>query len=627
MSKTIRKYWRRESIAFAVFSAVAILVAASFLSNRTVSADKPPAPGQASITLTNCDAQYCYTHNNTWTITKEVTHTTVDPTTGKGMVTWTVTATKDSSAPATFTVHGGLTVTNTGTAPATIGNIVVNLQKPNNQKIAGKLVSWVSTAADGADATGHVTDGASLFDKFNLVAAGSAESQPFNAAFGANNYAVSGAQGTFSETTGSGALNFTDASNNTIFSLVPQPVIAVGGSVTLLYTASFDLTALPPAGTPLRVEALVTFGNAGARGGSGSSAVNIDINGDGVVDNVTGPPQAGEQGANDADEANVRTVPCRVTEPALPATPSECNDSVTVTDTGATSSGTVTTSNPSGFDQFPATISANASWTVSVDVDSGTAGGEVCNEADLNGTACGGTLNVIVGYDNTDPLNPIPIYAAFECNPAAKASASDCETISPPEGECTTCFHDGDFCAYTQGAYGQTNPHTGEPNGAPALLLWDNFSTVFPTGIEVGIPGAGGYSMKFTSATAVAAYLPAGGTAGALDGDLVNPLTSSSGVFGGQVLTLKISVALSDAHLTSAGFGDLYYCNGSGDSLSGLQIRQILAAAETAVGGGPLPSGYTISQLNDLLNNLNANSFDNCTVGSFTTHLSKTPCP
>jgi hypothetical protein len=28
---------------------------------------------QASITLQNSDAKYCYTHNNTWTLTKEVT--------------------------------------------------------------------------------------------------------------------------------------------------------------------------------------------------------------------------------------------------------------------------------------------------------------------------------------------------------------------------------------------------------------------------------------------------------------------------------------------------------------------------------------------------------------------------
>ena len=276
-----------------------------------------------------------------------------------GTVTWTITATKDSSAAATFTVHGGLTIYNSGTGPATIGNIVVNLQKPNSQKISGKNVPWVSVAADVANAT--LGDAATTA---NVVAAGSAESQPFNAAFGAGNYTVSGTRGTFSETSGSGPLNFTDASNNTIFSIVPQPVIAVGQSVTLLYEASFATSVLPAAGTPLRVEALVTFGNAGARGGSGSSTTNIDVNGDGVVDNTTAL-QAGELGANDADEANVRTVPCRVTLAPLPAAPEEANDSVTVTDSGVTTIGTVTTSNPAGFDVFPATTSISSFWDVS----------------------------------------------------------------------------------------------------------------------------------------------------------------------------------------------------------------------------------------------------------------------
>lgn len=178
------------------------------------------APGgglpQASITLQNCDAQYCYTHNNTWTLTKAITGNTVVD--GAGTVTWTISAIK-SDGGTTFVVHGGLTIFNSGSAPATIGNIVVNLQKPNSLKIAGKNVPWVSAAADIADATSA-----------NVVTGGSAESQPFNAAFGAGNYTVSGAMGTFTETAGSGALEFTDASNNTLFSLEPQPVIPVGGS-------------------------------------------------------------------------------------------------------------------------------------------------------------------------------------------------------------------------------------------------------------------------------------------------------------------------------------------------------------------------------------------------------------
>jgi hypothetical protein len=595
----------RVLIALLVFVA---MTASSMLVNNRVSAQQ----GQASITLQNCDAQYCYTHNNTWTLSKTLASNTV--TDGAGTVTWTVTATKDSSAAATFTVNGGLTIFNSGTAPATIGNIVVNLQKPNNPK-KGSNASHVSIAADVATATsGDAATSA------NIVAAGSAENVATNGAWGTNNYSTSGVKGTFVETAGSGPLSFTDASNNTLFSLVPQPVIPVGQSITLLYSASFATSALPAAGTPLRVEALVTFGNSGARGGGGATGDNIDINGNGTLD---------------SDELHCRTVPCRITLAPLPAAPSECNDSVTVTDTGATTTDTVTTTNPTGF-VFPAVINSSTSWNVSVDVNSGANGGTVCNMADLAGAACGGQLSVIVRYtpdefvdltpddgiDNQVNIGHQPVYATYECAAAASATTSECEDIGPPEG-----IQDGDYCSFSQGGFGGP--------GAPYDLLAANFVAIYPSGVEVGIPGAGGSSMTFTSAAAVQAYLPAGGSANKLTADINNPTSTASGQFGGQVLALKLNIALSDAVATSPGLGDLYYCNGAGDSLSGMTVRQILAAAETALGGGALPAGYTYATLAGLCKNLDE-SFDqtnttltHCGVQSAwaVLHLSRTPCP
>src|SRR6185503_209086 len=101
----------------------------------------------------------------------------------------------------------------------------------------------------------------------------------------------------------------------------------------------------------------------------------------------------------DADEANVRTVPCRVNLAALPGSPTECNAEVTVTDPNfiQTPGGSLVVTNPIGFG-IAATVNTTTSWDVSVDVNSGALGGEVCNVADLAGAACGGTLSVIVGY-------------------------------------------------------------------------------------------------------------------------------------------------------------------------------------------------------------------------------------
>ena len=66
----------------------------------------------------------------------------------------------------------------------------------------------------------------------------------------------------------------------------------------------------------------------------------------------------------------------------------------------------------------------------------------------------------------------------------------------------------GQFCTYTQGGWG------APPNGGnPGTILANNFATVYPSGfVEVGVPGAAGFSMKFTSAAAIQAYLPAGGS-------------------------------------------------------------------------------------------------------------------
>src|SRR5262245_20444208 len=96
--------------------------------------------GQASLTLTNCAASICYTNDTAWDLSK----TNDGP--GDGIVTWTVTATKVTTTHDFVTAKGSLTITNTGTANATIGNIVVNMQK----KIGS---NWVSASAVVADAT------------------------------------------------------------------------------------------------------------------------------------------------------------------------------------------------------------------------------------------------------------------------------------------------------------------------------------------------------------------------------------------------------------------------------------------------------------------------------------------
>jgi hypothetical protein len=65
--------------------------------------------------------------------------------------------------------------------------------------------------------------------------------------------------------------------------------------------------------------------------------------------------------------------------------------------------------------------------------------------------------------------------------------------------------------------------------------------------LEIGVPGASGYSALFSSADAVVHYLPTTGMPAALDTDLNNPVTTSAGVFGGDDLALQLNIDFSDA--------------------------------------------------------------------------------
>jgi len=161
-------------------------------------------------------------------------------------------------------------------------------------------------------------------------------------------------------------------------------------------------------------------------------------------------------------------------------------------------------------------------------------------------------------------------------------------------------FEPGDYFTYTQGGWGGP--------GSPGQILHNNFTTVYTSGVTVG----DAYTMLFTAAQSVTDYLPAGGTPSALIADVTNPTSSTSGVFGAQVLALQINVDFSAAGITQGPggpVGELELCN-TGTSLDGQTIAQILAAANTALGGGGLPTGYSISDLNDLVDNLNK-AFDN----------------
>jgi hypothetical protein len=129
--------------------------------------------------------------------------------------------------------------------------------------------------------------------------------------------------------------------------------------------------------------------------------------------------------------------------------------------------------------------------------------------------------------------------------------------------------------------------------------------------VKIGNSGSP-FSVAFTSAQKVEVFLPAGGKAGTLTASdtPVNPVTSSAGVFAGQVLALQISYDFSNAGKTP--FGLAAQCVKSGP-LAGKTVQYVLNLANKVLGGNtaligagsPNPTVTSISVLNDIVTRIN----------------------
>jgi hypothetical protein len=513
------------------------------------SVDTSSLGGTASISLTNASAGATLTSDHQWTLTKtgSVSGSTV---------TWQINATSTATVTGQLVLRGAMTVTNSGAGPATIGNIVVNLQtRVNNQ--------WKSVSSDVADAT----DGDAATTA-NIHAAASAENRS-----------------SFAENAASGSLQFTDATNNTLFSLVPEMFIAAGETRSLLFQATFDNNVLQLApGTPIRSEVIVSFGNASV---NGNSTADIDINGNAQID---------------FDEAHIRSVPSRVTLTVPATTPGNATATLSDTPADIATTGTVTISSTSF--NLGATDK-----TVTATVNGGANGGTITNCAHL--TSPGQTVTS-GGF-------------TFTQVGALNLQACNTQTIGA-----TTCTAGAVGCGWSTNDERSLGEFNWDSSTGGAPLLTSNYSAVYAANagvFTIGVVGATTYSMSFTSVNALLAYLPATGTAGPLNSDLVNPTTSSSGQFGGDVAALKLNIDFSDrdllAHSSGTAFGDLLLCGVTPASLDGSSVRALLSEAN-----GELGAQSTFSpDVAQLVNDVNG-SFLNGSPSSFAeAHLFVGTCP
>jgi hypothetical protein len=167
-----------------------------------------------------------------------------------------------------------------------------------------------------------------------------------------------------------------------------------------------------------------------------------------------------------------------------------------------------------------------------------------------------------------------------------------------------TVWHVGDLTTYGQGIWG------GDPAlDAGATLLVANFDSVYAQAGELVVGSPSGFTMSFDDAQSVLIYAPSIGPYAPLDGSVLDPISTSSGAFGGDVLGLKLNVDFSDAGLLPGAsglrFGDLVLTDFSTlPQLNGLTVRQFLGDMNTLLSGGS--SIVSISNLDTLVSDLNA---------------------
>jgi hypothetical protein len=161
------------------------------------------------------------------------------------------------------------------------------------------------------------------------------------------------------------------------------------------------------------------------------------------------------------------------------------------------------------------------------------------------------------------------------------------------------------FTTVTPGGYGAACS-----GGNWGCYLATNFASKFPTGLQIG---SGTRFLKFTSAAAVRAFLPSGTTPRALNaGTLTNPTARSySNVLAGHAISLTLSLGFDTNPAFSPSTTSLGSLVVSSGIFAGKSVNELLAIANTILGGGA--SSYTADQINTALDAVNRN-YDNGTV-------------
>ena len=172
----------------------------------------------------------------------------------------------------------------------------------------------------------------------------------------------------------------------------------------------------------------------------------------------------------------------------------------------------------------------------------------------------------------------------------------ECCDEPPEEPECEG------WRTQTQGGWG-----AAAHGDNPGVYRDTNFDSCIGT-LVAG--DSAGYTLTLTSAEAVEAFLPQGGTASALSEDEEDVTVSSGGVLAGQVVALSLSVAFDacdpDFSEQDGALGDLVAQSGD---CEGMSASDILAAGNCVLSGRS-DCGVDASTINECLSDANESHVD-----------------
>lgn len=417
-------------------------------------------------------------------------------------------------------IQGFMVVENTGAYSSRICNAVINLQR----KTAGGKWTTIRLGSLNpltASAIANLAQG-EMAASANIVPGASSDGT------------IATYRCDFSIVKG---LKFFDMDNHNTITAFKNPELHSLGPAEikgLVFEALFDSEAISAVvGENLRVECLVTFDNAGARGGSGASAANIDVDGDG------------------APEAFSRTIKYRKDFQVGAA--EECNTSATLT--------------------FSAASVENC--TV-----------EVKNYKEPQVATADASYQVVVGMEPADSSKEsratlrIDMLSAGQAEPHVMTWVSTTYPMMPPASYSYKCCEDQrDYkeaavvMAAEQIVWSEKDKMNTKPVGQwlSQALPAEDFNAVYPAPdrFKITDPSNAKNYVQYTSFGSMLSLLnstnPSNKMLGSRTGAILNSSNTTAGNYLRQLISLKLNIDLSDQNRVPfdddlASLGDLAFC-------------------------------------------------------------------